>query len=214
MIAETNFVLFSCISGLLLMQLWKILIATTMRDDFIHIYVWRTFVLLLHFPVMTQQTCQANMSGSSLGFGQKCTFAQCQWNRAEDRNQGDSSKAHDRLPWLKRNAFSVTAPTRQTWSFCSALLGYKYMQNCSFNSRISKQTCNIKSEVFLYNRVLITVSSSLRHRRLSKKSRVRQPQQMQHLPVHSLTRCKNKHCWLQWSIDPLCSCIRELRKSC
>lgn len=39
MIAETNFVLFSCISGLLLMQLWKILIATTMRDDFIHIYV-------------------------------------------------------------------------------------------------------------------------------------------------------------------------------
>lgn len=159
-------------------------------------------------------TCQANMSGSSLGFGQKCTFAQCQWNRAEDRNQGDSSKAHDRLPWLKRNTFSVTAPTRQTWSFCSALLGYKYMQNCSFNSRISKQTCNIKSEVFLYNRVLVTVSSSLRHRRLSKKSRVRQPQQMQHLPVHSLTRCKNKHCWLQWSIDPLCSCIRDLRKSC
>lgn len=61
MIAETNFVLFSCISGLLLMQLWKILIATTMRDDFIHIYVWRTFVLLLHFPVMTQQTFQAHL---------------------------------------------------------------------------------------------------------------------------------------------------------
>lgn len=153
MIAETNFVLFSCISALLLMQLWKILIATTMRDDFIYIYIWRTFVFFLHFPVMTQQTCQANMSGSSLGFGQKCRFAQCQWNRAEDRNQGDSNKTHDRLPWLllqllKRNKFSVTAPTRQTWSCCSALLGYKYMRNCSFDSRISKQTCNIKSEVF------------------------------------------------------------------
>lgn len=60
---------------------------------------WETLFIfmsegLLHFPVMTQQTCQANTSGSSLGFGQKCRFAQCQWNRAEDLNQGD------RRPWL------------------------------------------------------------------------------------------------------------------